>query len=111
MRERNLYVRSEVRRKDIADEMGISEKALGDCIRSNTGMGFHDYINDLRLAHFRRLLLHRATDKYTIEAYAQASGLKNKDTFYRLFRAKYGITPGELAKIAKRQPKDEGASV
>jgi AraC-like DNA-binding protein len=103
MQEQSRYANSEVKRKDIADEMGISEKTLSDCIRNNTGMGFHDYINDMRLARVRRLLFLRATNQYTIEALSQEAGFKNRDTFYRLFRAKYGITPGELTKLAKQQ--------
>ena len=103
MEEQSLYTDREIKQKDIADKLGISERALHDCIKSDTGMGFSDYVNYMRLSHTCRLLLSPATEQLTIEAIAQNAGFKSRATFYRLFRERYGLTPVEFQKITYEQ--------
>ena len=66
-------------------------------------MSFNDYINHLRLEHARRLLFSGISEKLTVEAIALNSGFNIRETFHRLFREKYRLTPSEYAKIAKEQ--------
>jgi len=60
-------------------------------------MNFSDFVNDIRLDYARELLITKGK-KHTIEAIASMSGFK-RDTFYRLFREKFGIQPGKLIKM------------
>ena len=38
----------------------------------------------------------------TVEAIAKEAGFNTRETFYTLFRKKFGITPGNLMKTAKK---------
>jgi AraC-like DNA-binding protein len=104
MQERQPYTDSSFTRKEAAEIIGVSEKTLSDSIKKITGMTANEYINDMRIAHAYRLLLLGNTEKLTIEAIAVSSGFKNRDTFYRIFREKFNITPGDFAKTANRNP-------
>ena len=100
MKERRLYADSEIKRYDIAAQIGISDRGLHDCIKNNTGLNFAEYINSFRLSCSRDLLSHKG-DKLTIDAIALEAGFSSRATFYRQFRGKYGLSPEEFRKLTK----------
>jgi len=100
MKEQKLYTNSEIKRQDIAGQIGLSDRRLHDCVKDNTGMSFTDYINSLRLAHSRELLS-RLDENLTIEAIALDSGFNSRVTFYRLFNEKYGLSPKQFREFVK----------
>lgn len=100
MKEKQLYTKNNITRKDLACQLGVNDRFLHDCIKNNVGMNFSEYINSLRLAHSRELLA-QATDKWTVEAIALDSGFSSRPTFYRNFREKYGLSPDEYRKLSK----------
>lgn len=101
MKEQLLYTDCDIKRNDIALKVGLSDRALHDCLKNNIGMSFMEYINHLRLSHSRELLLH--VHKLTIEAIAMEVGFNSRNTFYRLFLEKYGLSPAEFKRIAQQQ--------
>ena len=106
MREQRLFTDSELKRKDVAKQIGISDRALHDCIKSNTGMSFTDYINNLRLQYACELLL-QDSKKRTIEAISHEAGFNTRMTFYRFLREKYGLTPEEFKKTKNKHPDNQ----
>jgi AraC-like DNA-binding protein len=101
-RERKFYTNPDVRRKEVAETIGVSEKDLQQCLKNNTGMSFVEYINHQRLIYVRELLASKDR-KLTVEAIVLDAGFGTRSNFYRLFREKYGMTPEEFRKIALRQ--------
>jgi AraC-like DNA-binding protein len=100
MKEKRLFIDSEIKRNDIAARIGISDRKLHDCIKNSTGMNFTEYVNSLRLSASRELLA-RKGDKLTIDAIALEAGFSSRTTFYRLFHEKYGLSPEEFRKLIK----------
>ena len=103
MRGQRLFTDSFLKRKDVAQIIGISDRALHDCIKNNTGMSFTDYINSLRLQYACELLL-QDHKKQTIEAISHEAGFNTRMTFYRFLREKYGLTPDEFKKRKNKHP-------
>lgn len=78
--------------ESIADRRALSAGYLGRLYRKTRGKSVADAINDLRLDAARSRLA--STDE-TIEAIAAQVGVTNPGSFYRLFKARWGMTPAE----------------
>lgn len=76
----------------IADRLGLSAGYFTRGYRKATGRSAADAVNEARCAAAARLL--RDSD-LTVEAVAAAVGIPNPGSFYRLFKARYGVTPNE----------------
>ena len=100
MNEQKLFTDPEIKRKDMAQLAGLSDRALHDCIKKSTGMSFTEYINSRRLTYSRELLS-KMNDKITIDAVAFDAGFNSRTTFYRLFNEKYGLTPKQFREFVK----------
>ena len=63
--------------------------------KCHMGTGFIDYLNDYRLVMAERLL--RSSDNSVLEIAVQ-SGFDNLSYFNRIFKRKYGTSPGKYRK-------------
>ena len=61
----------------------------------NMGTGFTEYLNDYRLTMAARLL--KSSDE-SILMIAEESGFDNLSYFNRIFKRKYGVSPGSYRK-------------
>ena len=100
MKEERLFVNSELKRSEVAELIGLSDRALHDFIKKMTGAGFAEYVNGFRLSYATELLI-AENERLTIEAIAKSAGFKTRETFHRYFREKNGISPGEVIKNQK----------
>jgi len=100
MKKQHLFTNSELKRKEVALQIGISDRGLHDCVKNSTGMGFTEYINTLRLSYSRELLSNM-DEKFTIDTIAYESGFNSRTTFYRLFKEKYGLSPKQFREISR----------
>jgi len=98
MKEQMLFKNPELKREEVAEKLGISDRRLYDCIVKNAGVDFTDYINEFRLLYARELLLNK-DNKMSIEGIATSVGFKSRTSLYTLFQKKYGISPGKLQKM------------
>lgn len=86
-----LYLREDMSRAMLDKYVHIPKNKFAPLFRQFTGKGFPNYINNLRLERASKMLLEHP--KHTIESIATDCGIPVAQTFYRLFRSKYGITP------------------
>ena len=64
-------------------------------VLAGVSLSFSDYLLDKRLA-FASTMLMQQPHKHSVEQIAYASGFRYLSTFYRGFRRKYGMNPGDL---------------
>lgn len=99
MREEAVYTNPNLTRRMLADELQTNENYLYLAIReARNGQTVTDYINDHRLEHAKRLLCEGTDAK--IESIAIDSGFRLRQTFYRLFKRNFGMTPVEYREQA-----------
>jgi len=82
----------------LSDAIGISENELSQVFTQYHKSGFYQIINRHRLNEFEKQLEERGIENYTIMALAELSGFASKATFYKIFKEKYGKTPGAFVK-------------
>lgn len=79
--------------EDVAKHLGISKYHLSRLFHDTTGFSFQEYLSIVRLQEAKKIL---ADEKCRISEIAQKCGFDNGNYFSKVFRKKFGITPGEF---------------
>ena len=83
--------------EDMADLTYYSKSHFMKFFKAHMGTGFIEYLNDYRLSMAERLL--RSSDHSVLDI-AQMSGFDNLSYFNRIFKRKYGISPGKYRRTS-----------
>ena len=86
-----------------ADAAGCQPSALSKIFRRQLNVSVASYIRDARLTLALNLIKQDNSVKYTCEQ----CGFASTETFHRVFKAKYGITPGKLRRSDRLQQDEE----
>jgi AraC-like DNA-binding protein len=100
--ERSFFIDSEVTLPSLAEKLGLHPNALSFIVNEETGTGFREYLNGLRLEHFLKLASAHTggkTDGATFLEMAFASGFSSKTTFLRAFRTRFETTPADFLAV------------
>lgn len=99
MNEEKIYLNPKLTRDELVLRLNTNKNTLTDLLKKNTGLGFSEYINSLRLNDSLRLLDNMSPND-NIEYIAEQVGF-SKSTFYRLFKDRYGMTPSEYRNLSQ----------
>ena len=80
---------------DMAERIFYSKSHFMKFFKAHMGTGFTEYLNDYRLTMAARLL--KSSDE-SILMIAEESGFDNLSYFNRIFKRKYGVSPGSYRK-------------
>ena len=83
---------------DAAAICGYGKSVFCKVFKNAVGIGFHQYLNAHRIEIAKYLLSETTTP---IDCIADTVGYKDTKTFYRLFKATLGMSPGEYRKNVK----------
>ena len=83
---------ADLKQKTISEEMYINRSYLSTVFASQTGVGFVDYVNTIKMNRAAFLLRH--TNKKIIDI-AALLDYKDMGYFLKKFKAKYGVTPSQ----------------
>lgn len=100
LRDGNL-IQPELGRDDLVTVLGTNRSTLSEAVKAVTGKTPMEYLRSIQLEEARHLLDRHP--ELTVEAVACECGFNAPNTFYRLFRKQYGISPAEYRKIARTQ--------
>ena len=91
MDEQQPYLNSELKVQDVADALCTNRTYLSNCIRSQRGCSFSQYVNTYRVKYAQQLL-RQHPDKKIYEV-SISSGFSTESSFFRAFKAATGKTP------------------
>jgi len=89
----NKNLANNIKLKEVADLINMSETAFSHYFKKRTQRSFSDYITDLRIGNAARLIIE--TDK-SISEICYECGFNNNSYFNRVFKKQKGCTPGEF---------------
>ncbi len=87
------YLDPEFSLRNLADALQLGDAKLSTALNLLIEGGFHALMNNYRLDAFCDLVRGRANRERSILDLALQAGFGSKATFYRLFRAREGVTP------------------
>lgn len=86
------HCREGITLEDVAGLVHVSPSRIRHVFKDVTGVGFKDYVTQVRVAEAKRLLL--ATE-LSVADVARAVSYTNLNQFYKVFSRSCGISPGE----------------
>lgn len=102
MQEQSIYRQNELSLPDLAGYLGISVHQVSELLNVHAGASFYNYINGYRLDYACNLLADPNCHLRILDIAFEA-GYNNKNTFYRVFKDKHGITPNQYRAQALSQ--------
>lgn len=93
---RKLFLQPDFSRDELMKIVHIPKNKFARLFKQYAGVGFSQYINNLRLDHVARML--KEYPDYTVDGIVKESGILTRQTFYRLFSERFGMTPVEYQK-------------
>ena len=93
MESKKLYQNSDLKVNDLAAALGTNRRTVSDCINSQKGCNFTQFVNIYRVEHAKRVM-RQNPDKKIADIYIE-SGFANEGSFFRTFKAVTGMTPKE----------------
>lgn len=101
MERSRLYLNSELKLADVATAVGVTPRAVSDCINQCEGSSFPQWVNTYRVEHAKQLLLRQPDIK--VSALCMESGFSSEATFFRIFKSLTGMTPREWQEESTRK--------
>ncbi len=89
----NTHYQEEIRLKQLAEMVGMTEVAFSRFFKLRTGKSLSDYIIDIRLGHAVRLLVNSAM---SVAEICYECGFNNLSNFNRIFKKKKNCSPKEF---------------
>lgn len=81
--------------RDLVDQFHFQEDYFNRLIKSKTGMTYSAYVQQIRLQAAEYLLMNSTK---SIDEITEDIGYHNKGYFYKIFQARYGMTPSRYRK-------------
>ena len=101
MEEQQFYLEPELTLSSLAKRLNVAPAQVSTTINGAFGMNFNEFVNQYRIAHFKREIVKQENKNLTLLGIAYDCGFNSKATFNRVFKKMEGISPKEyLATIS-----------
>ncbi len=87
---------------DLARLADVSGHELSFLFNQYLKKSYYDYVNEYRVAEFKRIVDNSDPSRYTLTALSQMCGFSSRATFFRHFKNVTGITPAEYLRGKSR---------
>jgi len=101
MEEYKPYLQPDLNLSQISVPLGVPTHHLGYFFKEVKKQPFHDYRNEWRVRHAKKLIREGKTNEMTLEAIGMLSGFSNRNAFRTTFQKIEGISPSTFASRAR----------
>ncbi len=98
LKREKIYLDPNLKVKKVAQYLHVTEKLVSSSINDMAKENFNSYINSLRIAEAKRMMMSQDKQHFTIDAIAELAGFSNKVSFYSAFKKETGLSPREFRK-------------
>ena len=95
IQDNKMYLDPQLSLDVVSTATGLSTGYISQLVNEFSNANFSNYINKLRVAQAKELLISDAFNNYTIISIALESGFNSKSAFYQAFQKEIGMTPKE----------------
>lgn len=93
MNEQELFKNPNITMPKVAKRIGMSSPKFSQLLNDKLNKSFSVYINELRIAHAKQLLIEQPKQK--LDIIAEQCGFNSPSTFYSVFKKHSGLTPAK----------------
>ncbi|SMF15920.1 AraC-type DNA-binding protein [Alteromonadaceae bacterium Bs31] len=86
----------------LAALLGVSRTQLSELFNIHKGLGFYEYMNNMRFEEALKIL-ETNNSNCSIADIAYQAGFNNRNTFYKVFKNKTGLTPSAYRNLNRAQ--------
>jgi ligand-binding sensor domain-containing protein/AraC-like DNA-binding protein len=98
MQSEKPYINKDLKISDLADMLNTSSHSLSYLFNQYLNVTYYDFVNEWRIAEFKKLVKEDTSSIYTLNALADLCGFSSRTSFFRSFKKSMGITPHEYIK-------------
>jgi len=95
IRQKKLYLSPDLSRRDLAEEMNLTEVQISRLLNEGLSSNFYELINRYRISESEDRIRSGRLNEITIQALAHEVGFKSKSTFNKTFKEQTGLIPSE----------------
>ena len=93
-----MFKNPDLRITDIACLLGSNRTYISRIINEEMNTTFCDYVNNYRIDYAKKIMTDSKYNHLVLSEIAEMSGFASISVFYRVFKQKNGISPGEYRK-------------
>ena len=93
LEEQQLFRKKDLTKADLAERLGTNATYITATVNSQTGKTFTELVTDYRIRYAQELM-RKHPDMRLLEV-AEESGFASEKSFFRTFKSRLGMTPGE----------------
>ena len=89
-----IFLQSNLKAEDVLNFLDITYKELHHLLKEHLNTTFPNLINEYRVKTAKELLANPAQSNLSMDEVAILSGFGTRQTFYKVFQASVGVSPG-----------------
>jgi AraC-like DNA-binding protein len=100
MEEEKLFLNPNCNLSLLAQQTNLAPKTISAVLNQHLNKSFNEYVNEYRVAEFKKKVLQPGHDHLTITGIAFECGFNSQATFQRTFKEFTGMSPSEFRKMS-----------
>ena len=95
---KEVFTNPDLRITDVSALLNTNRTYVSRIINEELKTNFSELINRQRVNYTKKMLIDCSADSYSLNQIAEMAGFSSSSSFYRIFKEKEGISPGDFRK-------------